>query len=328
MPTAHTHIRTRRLRNTPLLRAMVQEHHLRPEHLIYPMFIEENTTVSTPIESMPNISRCAEPHLPKTLKQLYKQGVRSLMLFGVSHTKDAAASDTQTENGLLYRMISTAKKSAPHMCIIADICCCEYTDHGHCGPLCEKTGVDNDETLEILANQAVVSAKAGADMVAPSAMMDGQIQAIRTALDAAGFTHIPIMAYAAKFASSFYGPFRAAAGCDLAGDRKQYQMNPANRREAVSEALIDEVEGADIIMVKPGMPYLDVLREVRDTVQTPVAAYQVSGEYAMLKFAAKAGALDEKRAVLESLLAFRRAGADFILSYYTPQVLVWLNEQN
>jgi porphobilinogen synthase len=244
-----------------------------------------------------------------------------MMLFGVSHNKDHTGSDSMDPNGLMARMIDRAKQAAPELVIIPDTCFCEYTDHGHCGPLDDNGDVDNDRTLENIAMQAVVAAEAGADMIAPSAMMDGQVSAIRHALDSTGFSHLPIMAYAAKFASCFYGPFRDAAGCSLGktknvrSDRKTYQMDPANGREALREALLDANEGADILMIKPGLPYIDILARLRDETKLPLAAYQVSGEYAMLKYAAQAGALDYDRAMMESLLAFKRAGADMILTY-------------
>jgi porphobilinogen synthase len=244
------------------------------------------------------------------------------MLFGITHHKDATGSDSLSGQGLLYRMVSIAKQACADMVVMADTCFCEYTDHGHCGVLDEsKASVDNDATLALLGQQAVISAQAGADVIAPSAMMDGQVAAIRQALDAANYTLIPIMSYSTKFASGFYGPFRAAAGCELEGDRKTYQMQPANRREALHESIVDEAEGADILMVKPGMPYLDVLADIRRETLKPLAAYQVSGEYAMIKFAAQAGAIDETAAMLESLIGFKRAGADLILTYFAPSAL-------
>lgn len=319
-------VRMRRLRRTPSLRALVRETHLRPEDFIHPLFIEENLAARSPVGSMPGVFRETENSLAAALKDSEKAGVRAAMLFGVSHCKDARGSDSLKPDGLLARMISRAKDACPDMTIIADLCFCEFTDHGHCGPLDDHGDVDNDATLENLAVQAVTAARAGADMVAPSGMMDGMVAAIRRGLDSQGFSHIPIMSYAAKFASAFYGPFRDAAGCSLghAGatvrrDRKSYQMDPANGREALREALEDEREGADILMVKPGMMYLDILARLREATRLPLAAYQVSGEYAMLKFAAQAGALDENAVMLESLTAFKRAGADLILTYSAPQ---------
>lgn len=318
--------RPRRLRNTSALRDMVQETHLNPANLIYPLFVEEEIAEPTAVASMPGVVRWPEQMLGKAVKEAQAVGVRHILLFGVSHHKDAIGGDSLKVDGLLARMIDRAKQAAPEITVISDNCFCEYTDHGHCGPVNSCGHVDNDATLENLARQAVVCATAGADMVAPSAMMDGQIAAMRTALDSAGFSHIPMMAYAAKFASACYGPFRAAAGCDLKGDRKTYQMNPANAREALWEAELDDTEGADILMVKPGLMYLDILARLRQQTHKPLAAYQVSGEYAMLKFAAQAGALDEKRVVLESLLAFRRAGATSIITYFAPDAIRWLEE--
>ena len=245
------------------------------------------------------------------------------MPFGISHTKDAQGSDTWDDNGLLARMIRTIKTAAPEMMVIPDICFCEYTDHGHCGVL-HHDEVCNDQTVANLVKQSITAAKAGADMLAPSAMMDGQIKAIRQGLDEAGFEHIAILAHAAKFASSFYGPFRAAVDCELSGNRKGYQLDYANGRQALLEALLDEEEGADILMVKPGTPYLDVLSRLRQETHLPLAAYQVGGEYAGIKFAALAGALDERAVVTETFIGLKRAGADLIVSYYAKQYAEWL----
>lgn len=318
-------IRNRRLRRTGFLRELVQEHRVTAADLIYPIFVEEGVASPVPIEAMPGIARVPEKQLSDEIKRLTDQGVRSVMLFGISHHKDEVGGDSLDPEGLLARMVATSKQASPQMVVMADTCFCEYTAHGHCGVLDEtKNSVNNDATLELLGRQAVVSARAGADVIAPSAMMDGQVTTIREALDAAGFAQTPIMSYSTKFASGFYGPFRAAAGCDLEGDRKTYQMDPANRREALYESLIDAEEGADILMVKPGMPYLDVLAEIRRETLQPLAVYQVSGEYAMIKFAAQAGAIDETAAMLESLLAFKRAGADLILTYFAPAALPYL----
>lgn len=328
---AFPHIRMRRMRRTEALRAMIQEHNVQISDLIYPIFVEEEIEEPIAIDSMPGVVRETEKTLETKVEEAADAGIKSIMLFGVSHHKDHIGSDTMDPNGLLARMIRTAKRAAPNMCIIADICFCEYTDHGHCGPINDLGDVDNDKTIENIAMQAVVAAEAGADMIAPSGMMDGQISAIRHALDVTGFTHIPVMAYAAKFASVFYGPFRDAAGCSLGHvehvpkHRKSYQLNPANKREAIKDALLDETEGADLLMVKPGMPYLDVLSELREKSTLPLAAYQVSGEYAMIRHAANAGALDYQEAMMESLLAFKRAGADLILTYSALDVAEWLN---
>ena len=312
--------RLRRLRKTAPLRAMVRESRLGPHDLILPIFVEEGAAEPVPIPSMPGVSRIPERGLAREIEAIARDGVQAVMLFGISHSKDAAGTDTLDAGGLMARMTRAAKDAAPELVVITDNCFCEYTEHGHCGVV-EHGHVANDATLDNLARQAVVAAEAGADMVAPSAMMDGQVAAIRRALDAGGFADTPVMAYSSKFASAFYGPFRAAAGCDLVGDRMAYQMDPLNGREALRESLHDEAEGADLLMVKPGMPYLDVLARLRERTLLPLAAYQVSGEYAMLKFAALAGALDEQRVVRESLGAFKRAGADLILSYFTRQVV-------
>ena len=316
--------RLRRLRRTPQLRSMVREQRLHADDLILPIFVEEAIDEPVPISSMPGVSRIPEKHLAREIEAIARDGVRSVLLFGISHNKDAIGADTMDPGGLMARMTRTAKDAAPGLVVITDNCFCEYTGHGHCGVVESSGGalhVHNDQTLANLARQCVVAAEAGADMVAPSAMMDGQIAAIRDGLDKAGHTMTPIMAYSSKFASAFYGPFRAAAGCDLDGDRMEYQMDPMNGREALRESATDEAEGADLLMVKPGMPYLDVLARIRDATALPLAVYQVSGEYAMLKFAAQAGALDEDRVVMESLGAFKRAGADLILTYFARDVL-------
>lgn len=328
---AFPHVRMRRLRGSEAIRAMVQENSVQVSDLIYPMFVEENISEPVAIKSMPGIVRETEKTLINKMKEVQDLGIPSVMLFGVSHNKDHDGSDSMSPNGLLARMISTAKKAAPNVAITADLCFCEYTDHGHCGPI--KNGdVDNDKTVENVAMQAVIAAEAGADMVAPSGMMDGQISGIRHALDVTGFSHIPVMAYAAKFASVFYGPFRDAAGCSLGHNpnvpahRKTYQMDPANGRQAIRDALMDEAEGADILMVKPGMPYLDILATLREKTDLPLAAYQISGEYAMIRLAAEAGALDYQAAMMESLIAFKRAGADMILTYSACDVAKWLDK--
>jgi len=325
-------IRMRRLRKTPQLRDMLTETHLTANDLIYPIFVEEDIDAPIPISLMPGISRIPEKKLGAEIKAIQADGVKAVILFGVSHNKDATGSDSLKAEGLLARMIKRAKDAAPEMIVISDTCFCEYTDHGHCGVVEHSSDhnvhkdhkayyVHNDQTISNLAKQAVHAANAGVDIVAPSAMMDGQVKAIRQGLDEAGYTDMPVMAYSAKFASSFYGPFRAAAGCDLKGDRKAYQMNPMNPREALRESMLDEAEGADILMVKPGLAYLDILSQLRQQTLLPIAMYQVGGEYAMIKFAAQAGALDEKRVVRETLGAMKRAGADLILSYFARDVV-------
>ncbi len=312
--------RHRRLRRTGPLRALVRECRVHADDLILPIFVDEGADEAVPIGSMPGVSRIPERHLAREIEAIARDGVRSVLLFGISHHKDDVGADTMDPRGLMARMTRVAKDAAPELVVITDNCFCEYTAHGHCGVLVDGH-MHNDISLANLARQCVVAAEAGADLVAPSAMIDGQIGAIRAALDAAGHGETPIMAYSSKFASAFYGPFRAAAGCELDGDRKEYQMDPMNGREALRESATDEAEGADLLMVKPGMPYLDVLARLRDRTALPLAVYQVSGEYAMIKFAAQAGALDEERVVAESLGAFKRAGADLVLTYFAREVI-------
>lgn len=313
--------RLRRLRRTEALRSLVRETHVTAHDLILPIFIEEGIDTPVPIGSMPGVSRIPERHLAREIEAIARDGVHAVMLFGISHAKDATGADTLRPDGLLARMARTVKDAAPELVVMTDNCFCEYTDHGHCGVVGPDGAVVNDATLENLARQAVIAADAGADVIAPSAMMDGQIGAIRRALDGAGHDGVPVLAYSTKFASAFYGPFRAASGCDLHGDRKTYQMDPMNGREALRESIEDEAEGADMLMVKPGLAYLDVLARIRERTLLPLGVYQVSGEYAMIKFAAQAGALDEARVVRETLGAFKRAGADMILSYFTRDVV-------
>jgi porphobilinogen synthase len=298
---------------------MVRETTVSMDDLIYPIFIEEELDDFAPVESMPGVHRIPERKLGATIKEIHRAGIKAVMTFGVSRHKDDTGSDSWNENGLLARMIKRAKDAAPELVVISDTCFCEYTSHGHCGVI-HGDDVHNDHTIENLSRQSLVAARAGADMIAPSAMMDGQVAAIRAALDGGGFSNLPIMAYSSKMASAFYGPFRAAAGCDLKGDRKAYQMDPMNGREAIRESLTDEAEGADILMVKPAGPYLDIISQVRARSLLPLAAYQVSGEYAMIKFASQAGAIDEHRVVREALGSIKRAGADLILSYFAMDI--------
>ncbi len=319
MSVPFPHSRLRRLRASETLRDLFQETTVSLNDLIYPIFIEEELEEAAPISSMPGVDRIPEKQAAKVAREIAAAGIKAVMLFGVSHRKDETGSDSWNADGLLARMVKRVKDAAPGLVVIADTCFCEYTTHGHCGIITDGH-VHNDQTIENLGRQAVTAARAGADMVAPSAMMDGQVSAIRQALNGDGFDNLPIMAYSTKFASAFYGPFRAAAGCDLQGDRKSYQMNPMNGREAIRESLADEAEGADILMVKPSLPYLDVLSEIRRHSLLPIAAYQVSGEYAMIKFAAQAGALDEHRTVRETLGAIKRAGADLILTYFAMDI--------
>lgn len=315
--------RPRRMRRNPAIRQLVQESFFDLNDLICPIFVEENIEEKVEIKTLPGVYRYPEKDLAKEVAELQALGIRYIMPFGISHHKDESGSDTWEENGFLARMIRTIRQTAPEMIIIPDICFCEYTSHGHCGVICDGE-VDNDATIENLAKQAITAARAGADILAPSAMMDGQIRAIREALDAAGFEHVGILAHAIKFSSAFYGPFREAVNSELSGNRNSYQADFANGRQAMIEAALDEEEGADILMVKPGTPYLDLLARLRERTDLPLASYQVGGEYAAIKFAALAGALDEKAVVAETLIGFKRAGADMIVSYYTKEVATWL----
>jgi porphobilinogen synthase len=284
--------------------------------MILPVFVEEGLSERAPVGSMQGVFRETEQSVGAIARQVQDAGLGAIMLFGVSHNKDNTGSDSMRSGGLLDRMIKRVKDAVPDVPVMADLCFCEYTDHGHCGPLTPCGTVDNDATIANIGRQAVVAADAGADILAPSGMMDGQVSAIRAALDEAGHQSKPILAYAAKFASCFYGPFRDAAGCSLQkGDRKTYQMDPANGDEALREVALDIAEGADMVMVKPGLPYLDIIWRVKQEFRLPTFAYNVSGEYAMLKCAAAAGCLDYDKALLEMLLSFRRAGADGILTY-------------
>lgn len=312
-------VRPRRLRKSPALRTLFQETELRVEDLILPIFVEEGVSDFAEIKSMPGVNRIPESKLASEIERYARAGIRAVMTFGISHHKDGIGSDTMREDGLVARMSRIAKNAVPEMVVMSDTCFCEYTDHGHCGVLHGDT-VHNDETIENLGKQAVIAAQAGADLIAPSAAADGQVKAIRSALDAAGFHDTGIVAYSTKFASALYGPFREAGGTALKGDRKTYQMNPLNRREAVRESLLDEDEGADVLMVKPAGAYLDIIRDVRDASRLPLAAYQVSGEYAMIKFGAAAGAIDEHKVVRETLGAIKRAGADLILTYFAMDI--------
>ncbi|WP_345827873.1 porphobilinogen synthase [Erwinia sp. HDF1-3R] len=307
--------RPRRLRQSPSLRSLFQETSLSINDLALPIFVEEGVDDYKAIQAMPGVMRIPEKRLAFEIERIAKAGIRSVMTFGISHHTDETGSDSWQENGLVSRMSRICKDAVPEMIVMSDTCFCEYTTHGHCGVLHDR-GVDNDATLVNLGRQAVAAARAGADFIAPSAAMDGQVAAIRQALDEAGFTDTAIMSYSTKFASSFYGPFREAAGTSLKGDRKTYQMNPMNRREAIRESLLDQAQGADALMVKPAGAYLDIIRDVRERTELPLAAYQVSGEYAMIKFAAQAGAISERDVVLESLGAIKRAGADLIFSYF------------
>lgn len=320
--------RPRRLRRSANLRRMVRETNLNAGDFIYPLFIAEGSNIERPISSMPGQSQLSVDRLDAEIESVRELGIPSVLLFGIPAYKDATGSSSWNPAGPVPSAIAALKRSHPELVVIADVCMCEYTDHGHCGVLHPASGdVINDETLPLLGRAAVAYADAGADIVAPSAMMDGQVAAIRAALDQAGHQDVAILAYAAKFASGFYGPFREAAdSAPRFGDRRAYQMDPANGREALQEIELDVAEGADMLMVKPAGAYLDIIRQVRDRYTLPLAAYQVSGEYAMLKAAAANGWLDERRTALESLTAIRRAGADMIITYYAKEAARWLAE--
>ncbi|MBL4775822.1 MAG: porphobilinogen synthase [Mariprofundus sp.] len=319
-------IRPRRLRGSAALRRMVSETHLSTADLIYPLFVDETISEAVPVASMPGVSRIPLSDVGAVVKEVQALGIPGIILFGIPAEKDAIGSSGWDDNGIVQQAIRAAKAACPELCVIADTCFCEYTDHGHCGVLCGED-VDNDATLVNLQKEAVSYAQAGVDIVAPSGMMDGMIAAIRSGLDAAGFTAVPIMSYAVKYASGYFGPFRDAADSTPSfGDRASYQMDPANRREALKEAALDISEGADMLMVKPALAYMDIVREVKDATDVPMAVYNVSGEYAMVKAAAANGWIDEKRVVLETMLGFKRAGADLILTYHALDVARWLNE--
>jgi porphobilinogen synthase len=312
--------RLRRLRKNENIRRLVRENHLLVDDLIYPIFIEDGKDIKKEIPSMPGIFRWSLDRVNEELDEVANLGIPAVLLFGIPSHKDEVGSDTWNEEGIIQRAIRHIKKHYPNLYVITDVCFCEYTSHGHCGVLHDHD-VDNDLTLENTKKQVVSHAKAGADMVAPSGMMDGVVKTIREALDEAGYKHIPIMAYSAKYASSYYGPFREAADSTPAfGDRRTYQMDPANRREALREVAIDIEEGADIVMVKPALSYLDIIRDLRNTFNVPIAAYNVSGEYSMIKAAGKLGWIDEKKVMLETLISIKRAGADIIITYFAKEV--------
>jgi len=312
--------RPRRLRRTEALRAMVRETELSVKHLIYPLFVCPGKKVRQEVSSMPGVFRLSVDEAVREAQEVYELGIPAVILFGIPEKKDELGSEAYAKKGIVQKAVSAIKKEVPELIVVTDVCLCEYTSHGHCGII--KDGeVDNDLTLEQLARTAVSHARAGADIVAPSDMMDGRVARIREALDEAGFQNVAILSYAVKYCSSFYGPFREAAdSAPQFGDRRSYQMDPANAREALREASLDIEEGADIIMVKPAMPYLDIIRTLREEFNHPIAAYQVSGEYAMIKAAARLGWLDEERVMLESLLSIRRAGADIIITYFAKEV--------
>jgi porphobilinogen synthase len=318
--------RLRRTRRTAGLRRLVRETQLSSQDLVYPIFVTAGEDVRNPVASMPGIFQLSINHAVAEAQRAHDLGIPAVLLFGLPEHKDEAATGAYDPEGVVQLATRAIKEAEPELLVVTDVCLCEYTSHGHCGVVEKETGeVLNDVSLELLARTAASQAEAGADIVAPSDMMDGRVAAIRSELDNEGFENTPIMAYAAKYASAFYGPFREAAdSAPQFGDRRSYQMDPANAREALVETSLDVEEGADIVMVKPALPYLDVLRRVRETTNLPVAAYNVSGEYAMVKAAAQNGWLDEQRAVLEALTGIKRAGADIIITYHAPDVARWL----
>jgi porphobilinogen synthase len=312
--------RLRRLRSTNILRQMVQETELSLSDLIYPMFVTYGKSVKEEIPSMPDCYRLSIDEFLKEARKVYATGIRSFILFGIPEFKDEKASGAYASDGIIQQSLRALKDTLPDILAITDVCLCEYMSHGHCG-IVKDGHILNDPTLELLAQTALSHVQAGADMVAPSDMMDGRVGAIRKSLDSSGFKNIPLMSYSAKYCSAFYGPFRdAAQSAPQFGDRATYQMNVANRREALAETALDIEEGADIVMVKPALSFLDIISDIKNTFNVPVAAYNVSGEYSMVKAAAKAGWIDEKRVMMEILLSIKRAGADIILSYFAPAV--------
>lgn len=319
--------RHRRLRRTPGIRKMVRETHLHKEDLIYPIFVKEGTNIRNEVASMPGVYQLSLDLLKSEMEEVVNLGIESVILFGVPYEKDEVGSCAYDQNGVVQQATRQVKQAHPHLTVIADTCLCQFTDHGHCG-IIENGEVLNDETLELLVKTAVSQAEAGADIIAPSNMMDGFVAAIRHGLDEAGFEDIPVMSYAVKYASAFYGPFRDAAHSSPAfGDRKTYQMDPANRLEALREAESDVEEGADFLIVKPALSYLDIIRDARENHNLPVVAYNVSGEYSMIKAAALNGWIDEKAVVMEMLTSMKRAGADLILTYFSKDVAKWLDEK-
>ncbi|HEX6481949.1 MAG TPA: porphobilinogen synthase [Ktedonobacteraceae bacterium] len=319
-------IRMRRTRQSEKFRGLVRETHLSVEQLIYPLFIAEDLDKPREISAMPGIMQWPLEYLGREAERLIKLGIPAVLLFGIPSEKDEVGSQAYATEGIIQQAIRRLKAEVPDLLVMTDVCLCEYTSHGHCGVI-HNGNVQNDESLELLARMALSHVEAGADLVAPSDMMDGRVGAIRRTLDEHGFSSTPIMAYSAKYASGFYGPFREAAGSTPQfGDRRSYQMDPSNVREALREVDLDIAEGADIVMVKPALAYLDVIRQVRDHCDLPIAAYNVSGEFSMIKVAAQQGWIDEKRIVMEVLTGIRRAGADMIITYFAPEVALWLKE--
>jgi porphobilinogen synthase len=319
--------RLRRTRRTSGLRGLVRETELSPKDFIYPIFVAAGEDVRNPVASMPGVFQLSINHAVEEAKKAHALGIPGVLLFGIPDEKDEAASGAHDPEGVVQRATRAIKDALPELLVVADVCLCEYTSHGHCGVVDKERGeILNDVTLELLARTAASQAEAGADIVAPSDMMDGRVAALRSELDREGFENVPIMAYSAKYASAFYGPFREAAeSAPQFGDRRGYQMDPSNAREALREVAMDIEEGADIIMVKPALPYLDVVRRVRETTNLPLAAYNVSGEYSMLKAAALNGWLDEERVVLEALTGIKRAGAEIIISYHALDAARWVS---
>jgi porphobilinogen synthase len=324
--SAYEFHRGRRLRRTPALRDLVRENEVRPQDLVMPYFVVEgDADLKKPIGSMPGQFQLGLKSLEKTVAAAVEKGLKSVLLFGIPKVKDERASQAYADEGIVQEAVRRLKDRFPGLVVVTDVCLCEYTSHGHCG-LLRGEEILNDPSVELLARTALSHARAGADVVAPSDMMDGRVAAIRAALDDNGFQELALMSYAVKYASAFYGPFRdAAESAPAFGDRKTHQMDPANRREALREAQADLAEGADILMVKPGLPYLDIVRDLREAFDTPIAVYNVSGEYSMVKAAAANGWIDEKRIVLEAMTGFKRAGADLILTYHAEDVLGWLD---
>jgi porphobilinogen synthase len=314
--------RFRRTRLNPHLRALVRETHLSVNDFIYPLFVRPGKGVKTEVASMPGVYQMSIDEAIKECNELKSLGLYSIILFGIPETKDSVGSDALCEHGIIAEAVRAIKAVHPDMFVVTDLCFCEYTDHGHCGIIDhEHQTVDNDATLKISAQQAIVHAKAGADMIAPSGMMDGIIETLRSALDEGGYENMPIMSYSTKFSSGYYGPFRdVAESVPSFGDRSTYQMDPANRREAIGESIEDEAQGADILMVKPALAYLDVVRDIKENTSLPLAVYNVSGEYAMLKYAGEKGLIDYERVMMETMIGFKRAGADIIISYHAKEV--------
>lgn len=314
------------MRRTEALRRMVRETHLSPDNLIQPLFVVPGKDVKKPVASMPGVAQLSVDHAVAEAARAFEANVPAVILFGIPDRKDAEGSSSWDSNGIVQRASRAIKEKLPEMVVIADVCFCEYTTHGHCGVIVDRD-VDNDSTLENLAKQVVSLAEAGCDIMAPSGMMDGMVGAIREALDENAYDHVPIMSYSVKFASAYYGPFRdAAESAPEFGDRRSYQMDPANAREALREAQLDAAEGADILMVKPALAYLDLIRDLREHFDHPLAAYNVSGEMSMIEAAAKNGWLDRRRTILETLTSIRRAGADLILTYWATEVGGWLSK--